>query len=105
MEFTSTNFGGRKLPYNVYVYIKDKDSADATSWRSEKRGICSSHIITSIASGLVTNAPSSHNHETDIAYAEAVKTIGAIKSRSTQTDEVTSLLYNIALVLFLLLQQ
>lgn len=90
MEFTSTIFGGRKLLYNGYVYIKDKDSADATYWRCEKRGICSSRMITSIASGLVKNAPTSHNHETDNAYVEAAKTIGAIKSRSTQTDEVTS---------------
>ena len=53
MEFTSTIFGGRKLLYNGYIYMKDKVSADANYLRCEKRGICSSRMIKFIASGLV----------------------------------------------------
>ena len=37
--------------------MKDKDSADATYWRCEKREICSSRMITFIASGLVKRLP------------------------------------------------
>ena len=90
MEFTTTIFGGRKLLHNGYIYIKDKDVADVSYWRCEKRGICSSRMITYIGSGSVKKPPSSHNHHADTASVEAAKTIGAIKLRSTQTDDVTS---------------
>ena len=70
--------------------MKDKDVADVTYWRCEKRGICSSRMITYIGSGSVKKAPSSHNHHADTASVEAAKTIGAKKLRSTQTDDVTS---------------
>ena len=71
-------------------YMKDKDLADVSYWRCEKRGICSSRMVTYIVSGSVKKAPSSHNHQPDTASVEAAKTIGAIKLRSTQTDDVTS---------------
>ena len=90
MEFTSTIFGGRKLLYNGYIYMKDKDLADVSYWCCEKRGICSSRMVTYIVSGSIKKAPSSHNHQPDTASVEAAKTIGAIKLRSTQTDDVTS---------------
>ena len=90
MEFTTTIFGGRKLLYNGYIYIKDKDLTDVTYWRCETRGICSSRMITYIGSGYVKKAPSRHKHHADTAFVEAAKTIGAIKLRSTQTDDVTS---------------
>ena len=104
MEFTSTIFGGRKLLYNGYIFVKDKDLADVTYWRCEKRGICSSRMITYIVSGSVKKVPSSH-HQADTASAEAAKTIEAIKLRSTQTDDGLLQLSNIPLALFLLLQQ
>ena len=75
MEFTSTIFRGRKLLYNGYIYMKDKVLADANYLRCEKRGICSSRMITFIASVLVKKAPSSHNHEADIASIEAAKSM------------------------------
>ena len=69
--------------------MKDKDSADVNYWRCEERGICSSRMITYIVSGSIKKPPSSHNHQPDTAYVEAAKTIGAIKLRSTQNDDVT----------------
>ena len=90
MEFTSTIFRGSKLIYNGYIYIKDKDLADVIDLRCERRGICSSRIITYIVSGSVKKSPSSHNHEADITSVEAIKTIETIKLRSTQTEDMTS---------------
>ena len=79
MEFRSTNFRGRKLLYNGYIYMKDKDLANMTYWRCEKRGICSSRMITYLVSGSVKKPPSSHNHQLDTASVEAAKTIEATK--------------------------
>ena len=90
MKFKSTIYGGKKLLYNGCTYVKDKDLADVTYWRCEKRGICSSRMITNIVSSSVKKVPSCHNHQADTASVEAAKTIGAIKLRSTQTDDVTS---------------
>ena len=73
MEFTSTIFGGRKLLYNGYIYVKDKDLADVTYWRCEKRGIRSSRMITYIVSGSVKKVPSSHNHQADTASVRQQK--------------------------------
>ena len=104
MEFTSTILGGRKMLYNGYIYMKDNDLANVTYWRCEKRGICSSRMITYTVSGSVKKAPSSHNHQLDTASVEAAKTIGVIKLRSTQTDDVTSSVIQHSTVLFPLLQ-
>ena len=71
MEFMSTIFRGRNLLYNGYIYIKDKDLADATYWHCEKRGICNNRMTTIIISGLVKKAPSSHDVEAFIAAIEA----------------------------------
>ena len=73
MEFTTTIFGGRKLLYNGYIYIKEKDVADVTYWGGEKRGVCSSHMITYIGRESVKKAPSSHNHHAYTASVEAAK--------------------------------
>ena len=63
----------KKLLYNGYIYIKDKDTIDATYWRCEKRGICGSRMITFRGNSSVKKAPSNHNHASDMASVEAVK--------------------------------
>ena len=90
MELISTNYGGKKLIYDGYIYIKDKDSEDSTYWRCEKRGLCNSRMITLRANGSVKKSPLTHSHQPDLASIEAVKTVEAIKLRSTLTEEVTS---------------
>ena len=85
MEFTY-NFGGRKLLYNGYFLMRDNYLADVTYWRCEKRGICSSRMITSTVSGSVEKVPSSYNHQLGIAFVEAAIIKGAIKLRFTKTD-------------------
>ena len=90
MELISTNYGGKKLIYDGYIYIKDKDSEDSTYWRCEKRGLCNSRMITLRTNGSVKKSPLTHSHQPDLASIEAVKTVEAIKLRSTLTEEVTS---------------
>ena len=62
MELISTIFGGKKLIYDGYIYIKDIDSEDSTYWRCEKRGLCNSRMITQskrISEKVTTNPQSS----------------------------------------------
>ena len=70
MELISTNYGGKKLIYDGYIYIKDKDSEDSTYWRCEKRGLCSSRMITFRANESVKKSPLTHSHQPDLAYIE-----------------------------------
>ena len=95
MESVKTIFVGNKLVFDGYVYIKDKDSAETTYWRCEKRGMCNGRMITDRIDGSVKEYPSQHNHAPDILSIEAAKTIDDIKFRSSLTDETTSaVIYN-----------
>ena len=70
------NFWWKNLLCNGYMYIKDKDSADTTYSRCEKRGICISRMITYRSNDSVKKSPSNHNNASDIASVEAVKLYG-----------------------------
>ena len=80
--------------YKCNVYIKDKDSAETTYWRCEKRGMCNGRMITDRIDGSVKKYPSQHNCAPDISSIEAAKTIDDIKFRSLLTDETTSAVIN-----------
>ena len=67
MESIKTIFGGKKLLYNGYIYIKDRDTAEATYWRCEKRGTCNGRMTTLRINESVKNHPSSHNHPPDVS--------------------------------------
>ena len=94
METLKTIFGGKKLIFNGYVYIKDRHSNEATYWRCEKRGICNARMTTFRLDESVKKHPSSHNHPTDLSSVEAARTIEEIKSRAILTDETTSSVIN-----------
>ena len=94
METLKTIFGGKKLIFNGYVYIKDRHSNEATYWRCEKRGICNARMTTFRLDESVKKHPSAHNHPTDLSSVEAARTIEEIKSRAILTDETTSSVIN-----------
>ena len=57
METLKTIFGGKKLIFNDYVYIKDRHSNEAPYWRCEKRGICNARMTTFRLDESVKNIP------------------------------------------------
>ncbi|XP_049532481.1 modifier of mdg4-like isoform X18 [Anopheles darlingi] len=68
-EFGISQRGARKLIYQGFQYVKDRDFPDSTNWRCAlfKRHKCRARAITKYVNGVVCVRPSNfkHNHPVD----------------------------------------
>ena len=87
MEKTKTNKGGKKLLYEGYAYVVDKQKEDRILWRCEKRGYCGGRITTSNDTVL---SFTSHSHQPDSLRCDALKIQNKIKDTASVTEDIPS---------------
>ena len=90
-----TQRGRRKIAYNGFLYIYDKDSRTDNSlqfWRCEKRGHCKARLY--VRDGKVVKQVNDHLHEASPAKVEVALVKMNIKQRAAETLEPTNVVLN-----------
>ena len=74
----------KKVIFNQFVYLKERESQGTTYWRCENRGTCSSRIH--VYCDTVVKDTNSHNHAPDAARIEVLKALTKMDELTTTSD-------------------
>ena len=86
-----------KFCHEGFLYIFDKKSADGSRkmWRCELKDYsCRARIHTGAITGDVLKNLGDHNHDSNAAKIEVVRTVTAVKRRAVDTNEGTTQVIN-----------
>ena len=88
MELIQKTRGGRKLLFDGYAYIVDKQNDNITYSRCEPKRRCGGRCKTE--DDTIQGKASNHSYPSDLGRNLALKTVQKMKDRATVSEEVTS---------------
>lgn len=88
MEFVQSERGKRKLIYDGYIYVKQKELANCViSYECEKRRHSNSKSKVKVCGNEVVGHVNDHNHAADIHHPEVLFVRQEIKRKAINTQE------------------
>jgi len=97
MDNICSQRNNEKFCHEGFLYIFDKKSAHGSRkmWRSEHKDYsCRARIHTGAITGDVLKNLGDHNHDSNAAKSEVVRTVTAVKRRAVDTNEGTAQVIN-----------
>jgi len=97
MDNISSQRNKEKFGHEGFLYIFDKKSGDRNRkmWRWERKDYsCRARIHTDAITGDVLKNLGEHNHDSNAAKIEVVRTVTALKRRAIDTNEGTAQVIN-----------